>query len=119
VPATAQLHADLLFGYLGLVVGLGFALHAVAAPPTLVRRYRLLVVAVVAQGTLGGLQYALGVPEALVSLHVLGAALVTVAAATLWAATARRDRLDDPPDVGRDPVAAPRDTAGPVPAERS
>ena len=119
VPATAQLHADLLFLYLGLVVGLGFALHAVGAAPPLLRRYRLLVVAVVAQGALGGLQYALGVPEALVSLHVLGAALVTVAAATLWAAAARRDRLDDPPDVGRDPVAAPRDTAGPVLAERS
>jgi heme a synthase len=35
-------------------------------------------------------QYALGVPEVLVSLHVLGAALVTVAAAALWASTVER-----------------------------
>ena len=112
VPATAQLHADLLFLYLGLVVGLGFALHAVAAPSPLLWRYRALVAAVVAQGVLGGVQYALGVPEALVSLHVLGAALVTTAAAALWAGTARRDHLDVTPDAppddraGRDPAPA-------------
>ena len=34
-----------------------------------------------------GVQYALGVPETLVSLHVLGACLVTAATAALWAAT--------------------------------
>jgi cytochrome c oxidase assembly protein subunit 15 len=45
------------------------------------------VAAVVAQGALGGTQYALGVPETLVSLHVLGACLVTAATAALWAAT--------------------------------
>ena len=99
VPAMAQLHADLLFAYLGLLVGLGFALRAVAAPAALQRRYAVLVAVVAAQGVLGGVQYALGVPEALVSLHVLGAALVTVAAAALWAATARR--------APADPQAAP------------
>ena len=97
VPATAQLHADLLLLYLGLLVGLGFALRAVVAPPPVLRRFRMLVVTVLAQGALGGVQYALGVPEALVSLHVLGAALVTVAAAALWAGTAERDRVDIPP----------------------
>ena len=108
VPAVAQLHADLLFLYLGLVVGLGFALYAVTAPAPLLRRYRLLVVAVVAQGALGGLQYALGVPEGLVSLHVLGAALVTVAAAALWAATARRDPLAPEESPARPPALAER-----------
>jgi cytochrome c oxidase assembly protein subunit 15 len=115
VPATAQLHADLLFLYLGLLVGLGFALHAVAAPPVLRHRYRLLIAAVVAQGVLGGVQYALGVPEALVSLHVLGAALVTVAAAALWAATSQRERPPAPPPASPD---APRADA-PALAERS
>jgi heme a synthase len=111
VPATAQLHADLLFAYLGLLVGLGFALRAVAAPPVLQRRYLLLIAAVVAQGVLGGVQYALGVPEALVSLHVLGAALVTVAAAAMWAATARRA-----PDAS---AAGHPETTEPALAERS
>ena len=114
VAATAQLHADLLFLYLGLLVGLGVALHVAAAPAALVRRYRLLVAAVVAQGVLGGVQYALGVPEVLVSLHVLGAALVTVAAAAVWAATAPRA-------VGPAAVASavPRRSDDRVLAERS
>ena len=103
VAGLAQLHADLLFGYLGLVIGLGFTLWATGAPAPLRRRYGWLVAAVLAQGALGGIQYALGVPEALVSLHVLGAALVTAAAAAVWTAT-------------RGPVAAPATVAGDGPA---
>lgn len=92
VPVTllAQLHADLLFAYLGLLVGLGFALWAVHAPTRVKRRYGLLMLVVLAQGALGGIQYALGVPELLVALHVLGAALTTAAAAGVWAATTLR-----------------------------
>lgn len=82
VATIAQLHADLLFGYLGMLLGVGFALRAVGAP---MKRYTVLLAAVLAQGALGGIQYALGVPEALVSLHVLGASLVLIAAASLWA----------------------------------
>ena len=112
VAAAAQLHADLLFLYLGLVVGLGVALHVTArdggTAPALLRRYRLLVAAVVAQGVLGGVQYALGVPEALVSLHVLGAALVTVAAAAVWASTAERAAG---PDRDGHPAAVPPEPA--------
>jgi cytochrome c oxidase assembly protein subunit 15 len=104
VPALAQLHADLLYAYLGMLVALGFTLRAVGAPPLLRRRYGLLVATVVAQAALGITQYALGVPEALVSLHVLGAALVTVGAAALWAGTTERPH-----------GATPR----PTPAERT
>ena len=56
----------------------------------LVRRFRVLVAVVLAQGVLGGVQYAVGVPEVLVVLHVLGAGLVTAAAATLWFGTVAR-----------------------------
>ena len=90
MASAAQLHADLLFAYLGLLVGLGFALRAVAVPAAVWRRYLVLVGVVLAQGLLGGVQYALGVPEVLVSLHVLGAGLVTVAAAALWAGLTER-----------------------------
>lgn len=96
VEATAQLHADLLFAYLGLVVGIGFTLRAVAAPSRLRRRYAALVGLVLAQGALGGVQYALGVPELLVSFHVLGAGLVTVGAAALWSGTSERPHVDAP-----------------------
>ncbi len=103
VQATAQVHTELLFGYLGLLIGLGFALHAVAAPLALVRRFRVLLVVVLAQGLVGGVQYLLDVPEALVVLHVLGAGLVTAAAAAVWFAT-----------LDRGPVLAPAPDAQPA-----
>ena len=49
------------------------------AAPSTVGRGRLLVAAIVAQGTLGYVQYAADVPEALVGAHVLGSVLVWVA----------------------------------------
>jgi heme a synthase len=96
VETVAQVHAELLVGYLGLLVGLGFALRAVAAPSRVLRRYGVLMAVVAAQGLLGAVQYALGVPEILVSLHVLGAALVTVAAAALWASLTERPAVPVP-----------------------
>lgn len=101
VPATAQLHADLLFAYLGMLVALGFALRIVPLPSRVWRRYLALVAVVLAQGALGGVQYALGVPEILVALHVLGAAATTVAAAALWSGLTTRA------DVAAAPDAAP------------
>jgi heme a synthase len=92
VPALAQLHADLLVGFLGLLVGFGFLLRVVGVPVAVHRRYWLLIAMVLAQGVLGAVQYALGVPDVLVSLHVLGACLVTAAAAGLWASLPRPPR---------------------------
>lgn len=103
VELTAQLHVELLFGYLGLLIGIGFALRAVAAPPALERRFRVLLGVVAAQGLVGGVQYALDVPELLVVLHVLGAGTVTAAAAAVWFAT-----------VDRGPVPAPSRDAEPA-----
>jgi cytochrome c oxidase assembly protein subunit 15 len=115
VPAMAQLHADLVFGYLGLLVGLGFALRAVCAPAGLLRRYAVLVAAVLLQGAVGGVQYALGVPEALASLHVLGAALVTIAAAAVWTGTAQRGPVQSPPTPPRPGDATPAEAPAPSP----
>ncbi len=96
VPAMAQLHADLLIGFLGLLTGLGFALRAVGVPARAWRCYLVLVCVVVAQGTLGVVQYLIGVPEVLVSLHVLGAASVVVAMAAFWTSCRTRDQLPLP-----------------------
>ncbi|MQA15121.1 MAG: heme A synthase [Pseudonocardiaceae bacterium] len=90
IPTLVALHSGMLVAYLGLLAGLGFALRAVGAAGVTRRRYGLLLAAVLAQGSLGAAQYATGVPELLVSLHVLGAALVVVAMASLWAGS--RDR---------------------------
>lgn len=111
VEVVARVHVELLFGYLGLLVGLGFALRAVHAPPALTRRFAVLCAVVAAQGALGGIQYALDVPELLVVLHVLGAGLTTAAAATLWYATSARTA------AAATPEPAPR--TAPVLADRA
>lgn len=103
VASLVQGHADLLFLFLGMLVALGFALRAASAPALLWRRYGLLLVAVTAQGALGMVQYWLGVPEALVAMHVLGAALVTVATAALWCAS--RDHGPMPAEPPSEPAA--------------
>jgi len=64
------------------------------------RRYAAVWVVALAQGALGSVQYALGVPEELVSFHVLGSAAVIVATAALWCGA--RDRG---PVVDRVPAA--------------
>jgi heme a synthase len=93
VPALVYLHADLLVSFLGLLTGLGFALRAVGVPDRTWRRYPVLICVVLAQGALGIVQYLTGVPDVLVSLHVLGATLVVVAMAALWTSCRVRDEL--------------------------
>jgi len=91
VPTLAQIHADLLFLFLGMLVALGFTLGHHAR-----RAYATLVAVVVAQGAVGMVQYWTGVPEVLVSVHVLGAGAVVIATANLWTATRVRPHLDEP-----------------------
>lgn len=108
VPAMAQLHADLLVGFLGLLAGLGFSLRAVGVPTRAWRRYTVLACVVLAQGTLGVVQYLTGVPDLLVSLHVLGAASVVVAMAAFWASCRTREHLPVPGTT----TGSPRPLAG-------
>ncbi|WP_433557614.1 COX15/CtaA family protein [Pseudonocardia xinjiangensis] len=88
VQALAGLHSVLLVLYLVLLAALGVVLRLSSAPPRARRRFVLLVAVVAAQGALGSVQYAVGVPEVLVLLHVLGAAAVVAAASLLWASIA-------------------------------
>lgn len=90
IPALAQLHADLVVLMLGMIIALGFGLRAAHAGPRIWRHFSVLVVLVLAQGVLGGVQYALKVPDLLVVCHVAGATLVIAASAALWTATAER-----------------------------
>jgi cytochrome c oxidase assembly protein subunit 15 len=85
VATLAQIHADLLFLFLGLLIAVGFF--------TRTRSYWTLVGVVLAQGALGMVQYWTGVPEVLVSIHVLGAGGVVVATAALW--TSSRERTHE------------------------
>ncbi|WP_241249891.1 COX15/CtaA family protein [Rhodococcus sp. X156] len=95
IPALAQLHAELLVGYLGLLVGAYFAFKAVAAPRAVLRQWWILAAVVLAQGGIGVVQYFTGVPEALVAAHVAGACATTWAMAALWARTRVRTPLTE------------------------
>ena len=91
VDTLAHVHAAFLFVYLGILIAVGVMIKADADSPALLwRRFALLTVVVLAQGALGFVQYWTGVPELLVSLHVLGATVVIAATASLWAGTRER-----------------------------
>lgn len=107
VANLAQLHADIVFILVGMLVAFGFALRITGGTPPLWRRYWLFVAAVLAQGALGMVQYFLGVPDVLVILHVLGSTLVVAALASLWCAS--RDR-------GARRTVEPASTPAPTPA---
>lgn len=90
LATVTQLHADLAFLLLGLAVGLLLATWAVSAPAGLRRRATQLLVVGSAQGAVGLVQYATDLPVVLVAVHLLGAALVWVAALRVLLAMTQR-----------------------------
>jgi cytochrome c oxidase assembly protein subunit 15 len=78
--SAAELHAVVVMFLVGLTVATWFALRADAVGPAVQRAYGWLLVATVAQGAVGYAQYFSGLPVALVELHILGAAVLVVAA---------------------------------------
>ncbi|EWC64648.1 Cytochrome oxidase assembly protein [Actinokineospora spheciospongiae] len=91
VDTLAHVHAAFLFLYLGILIAVGVMIKTDAGtPPVLWRRFTVLIAVVLAQGALGFVQYWTGVPELLVSLHVLGATAVIAATASLWDGTRER-----------------------------
>ncbi|TDV36045.1 COX15/CtaA family protein [Actinophytocola oryzae] len=95
VETMAHVHATFLYTFLGSLVLLGFWLRAQQGFPPPWRRYRVLVAVVVAQGTVGLVQFLTGVPELLVCLHVLGAMCVIIATGSVWCAVRGRTREVD------------------------
>ncbi|WP_216216476.1 COX15/CtaA family protein [Amycolatopsis aidingensis] len=90
IETLARIHGGFLVLYLLALALFGLLLWRAGGNARLWKTYGVTWLVALAQGGLGTLQYELGVPEALVSLHVLGSALVIVATATLWCAA--RDR---------------------------
>jgi cytochrome c oxidase assembly protein subunit 15 len=90
IVTLVQLHATLLMVYLALLLGLGFALRRVNADRQIIRRLVVLLILVAAQALVGRVQYAIGVPAALVAIHVAGAAACTAATSALWASMRKR-----------------------------
>lgn len=94
ITTLVHLHSSLLVAYLSLLIALGFALLAVRAPRHVLIRLSVLVAIVVAQGTVGAVQFLTGVPAALVAVHVAGAAACTAATAALWASMRQRTETE-------------------------
>ncbi len=84
----SQLHADAVFLLVGLTVGLLVAVLALGDRPEARRALLVLLGVELGQGAIGFVQYATDLPEVLVGLHMLGAALV--AAAATWVLLATR-----------------------------
>ncbi|MDP3894188.1 heme A synthase [Nocardioides sp.] len=79
---VSQLHADSVFLFVGLTIGLLFALVATGASREARRAVAVLLVIELAQGAIGFVQYFTDLPEILVGFHMLGAALIS--AAVTW-----------------------------------
>ncbi|MGH3346670.1 MAG: COX15/CtaA family protein [Nocardioides sp.] len=90
----SQLHADAVFLFVGLTVGL-----AVVAPPAVRRAALVLLGLELGQGLIGFVQYATDLPILLVGFHLLGAALIS--AAMTWTLLAVRE----PANVDRHEMA--------------
>jgi cytochrome c oxidase assembly protein subunit 15 len=90
IVTLVQLHAVVLMVYLVLLLVLGFALRRARADRRVIRRLVILLILVAAQALVGRVQYAIGVPAALVAIHVAGAAACTAATSALWASMRER-----------------------------
>ncbi|RSN62710.1 cytochrome-c oxidase [Amycolatopsis sp. WAC 04182] len=90
IETLTQIHGGLLVVYLIVLAVFGLQLMRGETPKQVWKRYTIVWVVAVLQGVVGSVQYGLGVPEALVSFHVLGSALVIISTAALWCGS--RDR---------------------------
>ena len=79
---VSQLHADVVFLFVGLTVGLLLALQTSGAADSTKRAVLVLLVVELAQGLIGFVQYFTDLPVVLVAFHLLGAALI--AATATW-----------------------------------
>ena len=78
----SQLHADAVFLFVGLTLGLLFAVHAIGASAPVRTAVLVLLGLELAQGAIGFVQYFTDLPIVLVGLHMLGAAAVS--ASVTW-----------------------------------
>jgi len=83
--AVAWLHADAVWLFVGLVVALLVGARMTDAGPGLVRHATWLLGVTLAQGAIGYVQYATGLPILAVVLHMLGASLLVVAVTAVCA----------------------------------
>lgn len=108
IRLVAIAHADAVWMLIGLTVAT-LAVTWRTAPPRFRSGLTALLVLELAQGGIGYTQYALGIPPTLVSLHVLGAAVLWAVVSAVWirARPARASADRDLPvatESGADPL---------------
>ncbi|MFI9120734.1 heme A synthase [Streptomyces bikiniensis] len=94
---AAHLHAIAAWVVCALAIAMWLVLRAVDAPDDTRARARDLLVVLLAQGGIGYVQYFTGVPEVLVSAHMLGSSLMWIAVVRL--ALSMRERPLDTPAI--------------------
>jgi cytochrome c oxidase assembly protein subunit 15 len=94
----SQLHADLVFLFVGLTLGLLFALLATGVNRSAQTAVVVLLCVELAQGTIGFVQYFTDLPVVLVGFHLLGAALIS-ACVTWVLLRVRRPVTAQPTDI--------------------
>ncbi|MCC5947204.1 MAG: heme A synthase [Nitriliruptoraceae bacterium] len=115
IRLMAIAHADAVW----MLIGRPGACGADTGPPTTgggAPAAKVLLALELAQGGIGYLQYWLGIPPSLVSLHIVGAAVLWAAVAALWFRARPTPPLGDPPT---DTQAGARDTASEQHPERA
>ena len=90
VRMMSWLHADVVLLFVGLCVAFWLGARLTRAPEPATRAGALILGASAFQGFVGYMQYFTGVPVGLVSLHMLGACLVWLAALGVLMSTRRR-----------------------------
>jgi cytochrome c oxidase assembly protein subunit 15 len=90
--ALSQLHTDFVFLLLGLTIAAVLVLRAVDAPLRAQRAAVTLLAVELAQGLIGFVQYFTDLPIALVTLHLLGAALTSAAMTWLLVSIREHER---------------------------
>ena len=83
LDAMSHVHAAAVYLLVALTLAAVVLLPRVGAPEAAVRAARWLLVLELLQGAIGFAQYFLGLPELLVGLHLLGAALIAMVSARL------------------------------------
>jgi heme a synthase len=86
VASVAQLHVHAVTLLIGLTIGLYIAARAMGSPGRLAGAALVLLAVELGQGVIGVVQYVLELPELLVGLHMLGAAVLVAAAVDAWLA---------------------------------
>ena len=114
IPDLARVHAISVDVLVGLVLVLVVVLVRERAPRRVLTSVSVALGAMVAQGVLGYVQYAQGIPELLVGFHVAGAVLVfgSVHWLLLELYEPVPDPVPDPAAPAEDAVAPERSTVG-------